>query len=71
MFSSFHAKVPASLANSAPWNVFGCQTPIAAPSGSANTAMRPMSETSIGSTNTVAPAFLASSTVASASSTET
>ena len=54
-----------------PMNVFGCQTPIATPVGSANTAILPMSETSMGSMNTMAPAFLARSTTSSAFSTET
>ncbi len=48
----------------------GFQTAAAAPVGSAKTAMRPTSSTSIGSTKTVPPAALTLAMVASASVTE-
>ena len=63
--------MPGSLATWAPVCWLGCQRPMTAPTGSAKTAMRPASMTSIGGTNTVPPLAATLATVASALSTLT
>ncbi len=71
MDSSFQVSAPGSLTSPAPMWRRGCHTAAAAPEGSANTAMRPTSSTSIGSTKTMPPAALTLAMLASASVTET
>jgi hypothetical protein len=62
---------PCSLTILAPLFSFACQTQNAAPSGSANTAMRPASMTSNGSVKTLPPAARTRDAVSSALSTQT
>ena len=71
MISSLQQYVPGSLATWAPVCWLGCQRPRTAPIGSANTAIRPASMTSIGAANTVPPLAATLATVASALSTLT
>jgi len=69
--NSFQHNELGSLTRSAPVKLFGCQTPNTAPVGSAKSAIRPMSITSIGSTTTLPPAALTLAAVSSASATLT
>jgi hypothetical protein len=62
---------PCSFTASAPRCRLGCHTAIGAPSGSANIAIRPASNTSNGSLMMVAPAASALAAVSSALSTHT
>ena len=71
MLSSFQESETGSLTTPGPGKVPGCQMPKTAPPGSAKTAIRPRSMTSIGSASTVPPASLTAAAVASASATAT
>ncbi len=63
--------MPGSLTSPAPAMSPGCHSEMAAPDGSAHTAMRPAVMTSIGSTNTAPPSSLTLATEASTSATLT
>ena len=60
---------PCSLSTRVPMCCLGCQSPKAAPCGSATKAMRPESKMSNGSSSTLPPAALTFSAVSSALST--
>jgi hypothetical protein len=70
VFSSLKFQVPGSLTSCAPLCPFACQTQNTAPEGSENTAMRPASKTSNGSTSSFPPAAFTFSAVSSALSTQ-
>jgi hypothetical protein len=65
---SFQHTEPGSLASPSPVWLRACQTPNTAPDGSAATAIRPTSITSMGATSTVPPAAVTLPAVSSASS---
>ena len=64
--SSFQQSAPGSLTSCAPVCCLGCHSPMTAPSGSAKSAMRPASMTSMGGMNTVPPLADTLATVSSA-----